>query len=82
MGPVVQSDRYISLREVQKIVPVGRATIFRWEKSGLFPNRRKLGPKKVGWLESEIQSWLRSRKEVREGTITALATGRFAISAT
>ena len=40
---------------------VSRATIWRWERRGDFPARRRLGPGVVGWLESELDEWARSR---------------------
>jgi prophage regulatory protein len=30
--------------------------LYRLERAGLFPKRRKLGPGRVGWLESEINA--------------------------
>ena len=56
------SDRYLTLFEIQKLVPASRTTIFRWEKAELFPKRHKIGLSKVAWLESSIQAWLRSRQ--------------------
>lgn len=34
------------------------------EKRGEFPRRIKLGPKRVGWLEHEIDEWLQKRQRV------------------
>ncbi|MBM4287114.1 MAG: AlpA family phage regulatory protein [Deltaproteobacteria bacterium] len=42
----------------------GRTTIWRWEKAGLFPRRRKLSTRSVGWLLSEIQEWMATRPQV------------------
>ena len=44
-----------------KILPVSRSTLWRWESNGDFPKRRKLGPRRVGWLRSDIDEWLQSR---------------------
>jgi prophage regulatory protein len=39
-----------------------RQHLDRLEKAGQFPRRIKLTPNgRVGWLESEIHDWLRSR---------------------
>ena len=36
---------------------VSVATIYRWERIGHLPLRRKMGPSASGWLASEIQEW-------------------------
>lgn len=36
----------------------------RLEKRGEFPKRVKLGPRAVGWLESELDAWLADRHRV------------------
>jgi prophage regulatory protein len=42
----------------------GRTTVWRWEKNGQFPRRRKLGGRSVGWLENEVLEWIASRPQV------------------
>lgn len=37
------------------------ATINRRELAGEFPRRIQLGPNLVGWLEEEVDAWLKSR---------------------
>jgi prophage regulatory protein len=64
MNPLSNVIRFPALR--QKLGMVGRTTIFRWERDGKFPKRIKLGANSVGWLESEIESWLESRADIRE----------------
>ncbi|MGP4930430.1 AlpA family transcriptional regulator [uncultured Pseudoalteromonas sp.] len=53
-------DRILKQREVVKITGMSRPTIWRKEKLGLFPARRDLGARSVGWLESEIKAWMES----------------------
>lgn len=36
----------------------------RLERQGQFPKRVRLGPNAVGWLETEIDEWLRERERV------------------
>ena len=40
-----------------------RSPVSLWnlERKGLFPQRRKLGPNRVGWLRHEVEAWLESR---------------------
>jgi predicted DNA-binding transcriptional regulator AlpA len=40
-------------------------TLLRWEGLGRFPRRVRLGGTSVGWLASEIDSWLKDRAEER-----------------
>ena len=51
-------DRILTFREVQKITGRSRSTIWRWEKAGLFPRRARVGPNSVGWIASEVQTWM------------------------
>ena len=49
--------RYLRQPEVLARVGVSWMTILRWERKGIFPARRRLGPNTVAWLESEIAEW-------------------------
>ena len=44
----------LTVREVLKIVPINRSTLFRWVNTGRFPKRHKAG----GWLRSDVEKWL------------------------
>lgn len=56
--------RFLRWLEVQKRTGgASRVTIWRWERKGLFPKRRKIGPNMVGWPEDEIDAWVESRME-------------------
>lgn len=39
--------------------------ILRLVKDGTLPARRKIGKRRLAWLESDIREWLRSRPKVR-----------------
>lgn len=49
--------RFLRQPEVLARVGVAWITVRRWEEAGLFPKRRKLGERVVGWVESEIDEW-------------------------
>jgi prophage regulatory protein len=38
---------------------LSRSTRWRLERDGLYPRRRKIGRHAVGWLESEIDEWVK-----------------------
>lgn len=56
-------DRIIRERECKHTSGLSRSTRWRQERAGLFPKRRRISSNAVGWLESEIQEWLRTRSE-------------------
>lgn len=60
-APHNMPQRYIRQPEVLARVGVSWITLLRWERRGLFPKRRRLGPNTVAWLEHEIDSWCASR---------------------
>lgn len=59
--------RFLRQPEVLERIGVSWVTILRWEKQGLFPQRRKIGPRLVAWLESEIDQWIADRATSVEG---------------
>jgi len=65
--------RYLRVREVMKKLGVARTTLWRWERDGRLPPRRKIGPNTVGWLESEIDEFATSRPPVRSEKSRRLA---------
>lgn len=56
--------RYLRQPEVLARVGVSHITLWRWEMAGQFPRRRKIGPKLVAWIESEIDEWCANRESV------------------
>ena len=59
------TDRVIRKPEVQKIVGLSDATIWRLERRGEFPKRIQLGGNSVGWLLSEVLAWLKMKAQER-----------------
>ena len=57
--------RIITLKELANRVPYSPVQIWRLEKAGTFPCRVQLGPNRVGWVEAEVEAWLRSRIDGR-----------------
>jgi prophage regulatory protein len=43
---------------------LSRAEIDRLEKRGIFPRRRLVGERAIGWLEHEVDAFIRSRPQV------------------
>lgn len=57
-----KSFRLIRAAELAEILSVSPATIWRMEKEGRLPPKVKLSPGTVGWIESEIFDFLKSKK--------------------
>jgi prophage regulatory protein len=47
--------------EAELWIGLCRSMIYRLESEGRFPRRIKLGLRAVGWIESEIDAWIRER---------------------
>ena len=58
--------RIIRLKEVMDCTGLGRSTIYKYMGEGSFPQRVTLGDRAVGWVESEVMSWVMARIEARD----------------
>jgi prophage regulatory protein len=56
-----QNNNVLKIPEVVKRTGLSRATIYNYMAADLFPRPRKLGPRRVGWLEREIETWIAER---------------------
>jgi prophage regulatory protein len=55
-------EHLLSRAEVMARTGLSRQTIYNWLAiPGRFPQPRKLGSTRLGWLESEVQGWINSR---------------------
>jgi prophage regulatory protein len=57
-------DRMVRAKEMIRLTGLSRTSIWRLEKSGDMPKRRRISRGAVGWRLSEILIWLTSRDEV------------------
>ena len=63
--PDMSKERIIRKPELQRMVGLSDATIWRKEKNKEFPKRVQLGGNSVGWVESEIIEWINRKKNSR-----------------
>jgi prophage regulatory protein len=49
--------RMLNEKQVLQIVPVGRTTLYRMEKTGRFPRSTYISPNRRVWFEDEIVAW-------------------------
>lgn len=59
----------IRLPEVIARTALSRSTIYRYIDDGVFPRPLSLGPRAVGWLETDIIEWVDERVQARGQTI-------------
>lgn len=53
---------YLSRLDIVRITKLSKSTLYRLECNGNFPKRRRLSARLVGWLSTEVYSWIASRK--------------------
>lgn len=54
-------DCYLTKKETSSITKRGATSLWRDVNAGTFPAPRQIGPRRVGWLKSEVMAWLESR---------------------
>ena len=52
-------------KEVCLATGLSYSTIFRLERDGKFPSRRRLSEKSVGWSRREVEEWAEKRVAVK-----------------
>jgi prophage regulatory protein len=55
-------------KQVERRTGLSRSTIYLRIQEGTFPRPVNLGARAVGWLESEIESWLAARIAIRNNS--------------
>lgn len=51
-------------KQVQARTGLSRSTIYLYVKADLFPKPVALGPRAVGWIESEVSDWIAERLRI------------------
>ena len=54
-------QRLLRRVEVERYCQIGRSTIYRLMREGLFPLPIRVGPRAVRWPEHELTAWLAGR---------------------
>lgn len=50
--------RILSMKEVCALTGYSRTQIYRLERAGKFPRRRKMSANKIGFIQSEVEAWI------------------------
>ena len=60
-------DRLLLPKEVRARVRLSEPTIYRLRRKGKFPSPVLLGEKRIAYLESEIEAWIKARHRAAYG---------------
>lgn len=60
-GPGELEDRILPWSQVKVISGLSRTTVWRLQKTGDFPASVQASPNRMGWWQSELLEWKRSR---------------------
>jgi prophage regulatory protein len=66
--------RLLRRKEVERYCQIGRSTIYRLMREGLFPVPIRVGPRAVRWPEHELTAWLARRPRATGETGTSADT--------
>ena len=61
------SDTILRLPQVRERTGLSRSTIYLKISRGQFPIQLPLGARAVGWLDSDVEDWIRERIRLRDG---------------
>lgn len=59
-----QGPRILRRLQVQERTGLSRSSIYNYIRQGRFPQPIKLGLRSVGWMEDEINQWLRMQHDI------------------
>jgi prophage regulatory protein len=61
-------DSVLRLPKVKALTGKSRSGIYSGMLDGSFPSSVHIGPRSVGWLQSEIELWIEERVRQERGT--------------
>ena len=67
--PIQRDPAFLRRKQVETRTGLSRSTIYQYIKDGFFPKPVPLGPRAVGWLESDVSDWIAARvQRARSGS--------------
>lgn len=55
--------QFIDQKELLKILPLSRSTLWRMRRCGQFPRAVQLTRGRIGYVREEVDAWMKSRTE-------------------
>lgn len=71
----------LRIRKVTERCGISRSSVYKKISDGNFPEPISLGPRTVGWIESEVEAWLAAQVEKSRKGSTAATTNTTAAEA-
>jgi len=59
---IVFDSPYQTRQQIETLLQISPATIYRWTKEGKFPQKIHLGPNMVRWKASDIEAWMMEKE--------------------
>jgi prophage regulatory protein len=69
-------DGYLRLPPVKATTGLSKATLYRLMDEGHFPRPYSLGARAVGWLASEVEAWVKSRRAMGPKNVAPQSAGK------
>lgn len=67
MAQTIQREpAFLRRKQVEIRTGLSRSTIYQYIKDGAFPKPVPLGPRAVGWLESDVSEWIVTRVRIAQ----------------
>lgn len=65
LGVIGMPDTILNAKQVTQITGLSRTTIWRLERTEMFPKRLQISSSRVGWSKEEINAWMETLKAAR-----------------
>ena len=56
-APLVDGQKLLRIQDVLALVGFSRATLYRYTNAGRFPAPVRVGPRRVVWRASDLNTW-------------------------
>jgi prophage regulatory protein len=67
------ATKILRLIGVLDALGISKSTVYQWVADGKFPAPIRLGPRSVGWKQSDVEAWLESRQSARNNCYAEVA---------
>jgi prophage regulatory protein len=57
------AERFLSMKQVLERVGLSRTTLYERMDAGTFPQSIALGPKRIAFVESQVDAWMQAQIE-------------------
>jgi prophage regulatory protein len=74
--PTRHPPRILKRNAVSEKTGLKRSALYQRMALGTFPKQVRLGPHSVGWIESEVDSWIEDRVAERDAWLDANGKGK------